>query len=444
MKRALSLILSLCLALALLAGAALSEAAEGYCVVVTDTDGAPIPEVMVQFCSETECMFARTDARGLAWFDVAPGAYTVHVLKAPEPFEPDNTEYPAPEAPGVVAITLTRAGEAEAPAAKEAVIDAPQIGIHLDIPPSFQNLKGSLSFTGKYLSENIVLFAPIYYAVSPERFDEYSDFGEAYMNAWINDQPLPELPEPGWMSGYECGYPLVVYVVGEGQGEAELHELLKAQNDKFKDNFTSLETIGQDGDTTFFAGRYAIYEEESDNYRAAMGDFYDEFTALCGEGASFLAGLTLSAPKWHHALQVGDILSFETLDVEGNPITSREIFANARVTMVNLWGTWCGPCKKELPELAKMAGQFEAQGGQILGIVQDGRQEGKAEEARALLEEAGVEYLNVIAPENLENVFPVTGYPSTAFVDSEGRILAEIVTGALVDQYPEIMNELLK
>ena len=58
----------------------------------------------------TWCM-AQTDADGIARFDAPEAAgYTVHVLKAPEGFEGDDTEYAVPEQYADVAVTLRRAG----------------------------------------------------------------------------------------------------------------------------------------------------------------------------------------------------------------------------------------------------------------------------------------------------------------------------------------------
>ena len=43
--------------------------------------------------------------------------------------------------------------------------------------------------------------------------------------------------------------------------------------------------------------------------------------------------------------------TFESQDLDGNKITS-DIFSNNIITMINIWGTFCGPCIREMPELA--------------------------------------------------------------------------------------------
>ncbi|HAE45565.1 MAG TPA: hypothetical protein DCG37_08245 [Lachnospiraceae bacterium] len=79
-----------------------------YEVLVTDEAGGPVTGVTIQFCSDTECLLGTTDEKGLAAFEKEAGAYTVHVLKVPEGFAADDTEYKAPAEPGQMTVTLKR------------------------------------------------------------------------------------------------------------------------------------------------------------------------------------------------------------------------------------------------------------------------------------------------------------------------------------------------
>lgn len=105
MRRILALGLALVLALGVLAGCGKREP-DKYEVLVNDQSGKPVAGVMVQFCSETACIMGETDANGIAVFEKEAGKYTVHILKAPEGFAADGTEYPAPAEPGRVTIVL--------------------------------------------------------------------------------------------------------------------------------------------------------------------------------------------------------------------------------------------------------------------------------------------------------------------------------------------------
>ena len=100
-------VIALCLLLTLIAGMlAACGKKTNYEVLVNDAAGKPVPGVTIQFCSDTECIMGTTDEKGIASFNREAGSYTVHVLKVPEGFAADLTEYPAPAAPSRVTIVL--------------------------------------------------------------------------------------------------------------------------------------------------------------------------------------------------------------------------------------------------------------------------------------------------------------------------------------------------
>ena len=56
-------------------------------MTVKDTEGNPVSDVSVQFCSGTLCMMKKTDQNGTASFERGEGKSDVHVLKVPEGYE---------------------------------------------------------------------------------------------------------------------------------------------------------------------------------------------------------------------------------------------------------------------------------------------------------------------------------------------------------------------
>ena len=65
-----------------------------YRVVVSDTDGNKVKGATVQFCSDTTCTMGKTDANGVAVFEMEEGPiYTVHILKVPEGYVKNDGEY---------------------------------------------------------------------------------------------------------------------------------------------------------------------------------------------------------------------------------------------------------------------------------------------------------------------------------------------------------------
>ena len=86
-----------------------SMAGTPYRVICVDEDGNPVQGATIQFCSDIQCMMGKTDADGVAEFDEAPGSYIVHLLKVPEGYAKDTTEYEAPAVPGDLTIVVKAA-----------------------------------------------------------------------------------------------------------------------------------------------------------------------------------------------------------------------------------------------------------------------------------------------------------------------------------------------
>ena len=60
------------------------------------------------------------------------------------------------------------------------------------------------------------------------------------------------------------------------------------------------------------------------------------------------------------------ITDTELQAVSGAPIKLSNY--NGKVLLVNLWATWCGPCRLETPELVKLHKEFRSQGVEVLGL----------------------------------------------------------------------------
>ena len=138
-----------------------------------------------------------------------------------------------------------------------------------------------------------------------------------------------------------------------------------------------------------------------------------------------------------------EIPAFKSVDLEGNEV-DESIFSKADVTVVNIWGTFCGPCINEMPELAKWNKEMP-DNVQIIGILIDvaSTDAPEYETARDLVKQTGVEYTNIIACDELYDLLQnVVGVPTTLFVDSTGKCINEEVIGADVSAYKTIVDNL--
>ena len=139
---------------------------------------------------------------------------------------------------------------------------------------------------------------------------------------------------------------------------------------------------------------------------------------------------------------LGKTLEFETTDLEGNVVKSEELFAAHAVTMVNIWATWCDPCKAEMPELGDLARRIEAEekDAAIVGICYDADEE--LEACKEILAERNVEYLNLLPFDNMDDKLYLSTLPTTIFVNRDGVILLVPIEGVPSDlsRYEQLID----
>ena len=133
----------------------------------------------------------------------------------------------------------------------------------------------------------------------------------------------------------------------------------------------------------------------------------------------------------------GDSIAFETADLDGSKVTEA-LFADNRVTMVNIWGTFCPPCIREMPDLGRLSADYKAKGVQIVGVVIDaldryGRVDDKIKaDARKIIDKTKADYLHVVPTVAMFSglLKDVQAVPTTIFVDSKGHQIGEAYLGS--------------
>lgn len=113
--------------------------------------------------------------------------------------------------------------------------------------------------------------------------------------------------------------------------------------------------------------------------------------------------------------------------------------------MINIWATWCDPCKNELPELEEFAKELAGKDCQIIGICEDtSYDDTAAAEAKEILAKAGVTYPNIKVTDEMLEMMTCLAMPTSYFVDSSGHVLTTPIKGADFEKYREKLEEALK
>ena len=336
---------------------------------------------------------------------------------------------------------------------------AGESGFTLRIPEAYREAKGLITFSdageGMNPGSGIVMSSATYVAM---RTEEYNALKEEELEAYTSGDIDALFAVSDKLSPVEWNL-FNIYGINRDRGEAELRRFLLEKD---------LNPEYLNGDEELIAAVTAMHENmsfweigEKDGLRYFVCSFdpedqitlrsagqsdpswLNEFKSLSEDNDSLAGCVDLTGGvKLAPAVETGSRLVFETTDLEGNPVKSEEIFSGHAVTMINMWATWCDPCKEELPALAKMAESYEKKGCRIIGLCLDAEDEETMAEARKILKEAGVSYLNIVPFEGRSELLPNKLYPTTYFVDEKGTILDETVYGAQLSRYPAVLDKL--
>ncbi|BES63635.1 hypothetical protein SANA_00740 [Gottschalkiaceae bacterium SANA] len=133
-----------------------------------------------------------------------------------------------------------------------------------------------------------------------------------------------------------------------------------------------------------------------------------------------------------------DLSEWELEDSEGNQVDG-DCFKDKKLTVLNLWGTWCGPCVEEMPVFEQVWQDVKDQEVLFLGLAVDS----ELKEVQSLKKELGITY--PLLQENEEIGKSLTSQfdyvPVTLFVDSQGKVLESFIAGGTT---AEKLNEIIE
>lgn len=131
-------------------------------------------------------------------------------------------------------------------------------------------------------------------------------------------------------------------------------------------------------------------------------------------------------------------------DETGRPVTIFD--STAKLNMIILWASWCGPCRREIPEIKALQNKYKDKGLSIVSISTDDSQE-KWQQALSIEK---MSWRQLIVPQNLKQefntIYEVSSLPDVIFISPKGNVIERFI-GYIEGQHKEyetVINNILK
>ena len=112
--------------------------------------------------------------------------------------------------------------------------------------------------------------------------------------------------------------------------------------------------------------------------------------------------------------------AYSTLSLAGDSVSLAQ--QKGKVVLLNIWATWCHPCRDEIPVLLSLHERYRGRGMELIGVSVDS--EGNQENIRAFMTDFRMNFPVWHDPEDrISNQFLVVGVPATFLIDREGVLL---------------------
>ena len=163
--------------------------------------------------------------------------------------------------------------------------------------------------------------------------------------------------------------------------------------------------------------------------------------------AAELYGIEVAAEAPTETEEEKYYLTFTATTVDGEEMTS-EVLANSKLTMLNIWATYCNPCLEEMPYLGEIATEYDSADFQLVGILSDVSETSSPADidyAKELIAQTQANYPHLLLGQDLYNtlVGGVSAVPTTFFVKQDGEVLGYFVGAANKETWKELIDELL-
>jgi thiol-disulfide isomerase/thioredoxin len=121
---------------------------------------------------------------------------------------------------------------------------------------------------------------------------------------------------------------------------------------------------------------------------------------------------------------------FVLTSLQGKPVELNKLIGQGKPVVIDIWATWCGPCRQEIPHLVQFANQYGKDGLIIIGLTIEDPQADR-NEVRNFVKQYKMNYQVAFAPEGLYDFFSGNTerllIPQTFIFGADGKVIRRLI-----------------
>jgi thiol-disulfide isomerase/thioredoxin len=129
---------------------------------------------------------------------------------------------------------------------------------------------------------------------------------------------------------------------------------------------------------------------------------------------------------------------------DGEKTVSFTEFTKNKIVFLNFWGTWCPPCRGEIPDIIKINKDLEGKDIVFIGVALQRDLKNAYKDVRTFMDDKGINYINFIGNNQLKDAYGGVGsVPTTFIIDKSGTIKETIVGSKSKEAFMEVLKKYL-
>lgn len=132
-------------------------------------------------------------------------------------------------------------------------------------------------------------------------------------------------------------------------------------------------------------------------------------------------------------------VQFATVDIDGATRQSTE-WVTKQPVIINFWGTWCPPCRKEIPDLVRFYEEYKPKGVEIVSLAVNDNPDA----VRSYASNAGMKWVMLMGDDGIYQKYGgIRGVPTTIFIDRNGKETDRFVGARSYEDFKAAADKIL-